>query len=581
MLKRLLLVLSVIALNLVYAELVTVETYPEVNGVLPGDEVSFAVVAHIEEGWHINARSVGGEVLIPTEVRVDDNKYFRVTGIKYPPGKQVTLPFYGEPLQVYEGTVVIYVTGKVSEDVSTDLLISGVLSYQGCDDQVCSPPEEVKFSLKLPLLSSESDKKFINNQFFHVSGTIEKGENEKSQLGNAIFEKGLLLSLLLVFVGGLGLNLTPCVYPLIPITIGYFGGQAASRKGKKMFMAFLYVLGMATVNSILGSVAALTGGMLGGFLTNPVVLVLIALIMVVLALSMFGLYEIQPPAALMRLGGNIGEGYLGALLMGLTMGIVAAPCIGPFVIGLLTYVATTGNPFIGFLMFFALSMGLGIPFMILAFFSSKISSLPRSGRWMTGVRMFFGFILLAMAIYFLSPLLGGVSKYVFSFYVLGVGVYLVLFNRTAPESRVFTFVKNLIAIAAIFISGWTLRPSGHVGEEINWITYSDKVFQESIKKGKPVVIDFYADWCIPCKELEEITFSDRSVVEMSRNFTMLKVDLTFGGDSLKENLKVKYSIKGVPTVIFITKEGKERKDLRLFGFEEPQKFLRRMKELLD
>jgi len=412
-----------------------------------------------------------------------------------------------------------------------------------------------------------------------VSGTIEKGENEKSQLGNAIFEKGLLLSLLLVFVGGLGLNLTPCVYPLIPITIGYFGGQAASRKGKKMFMAFLYVLGMATVNSILGSVAALTGGMLGGFLTNPVVLVLIALIMVVLALSMFGLYEIQPPAALMRLGGNIGEGYLGALLMGLTMGIVAAPCIGPFVIGLLTYVATTGNPFIGFLMFFALSMGLGIPFMILAFFSSKISSLPRSGRWMTGVRMFFGFILLAMAIYFLSPLLGGVSRYVFSFYVLGVGVYLVLFNRTAPESRVFTFVKNLIAIAAIFISGWTLRPS--VGEEINWITYSDKVFQESIKKGKPVVIDFYADWCIPCKELEEITFSDRSVVEMSRNFTMLKVDLTFGGDSLKENLKVKYSIKGVPTVIFITKEGKERKDLRLFGFEEPQKFLRRMKELLD
>ena len=200
---------------------------------------------------------------------------------------------------------------------------------------------------------------------------------------------------------------------------------------------------------------------------------------------------------------------------------------------------------------------------------------------MTGVRMFFGFILLAMAIYFLSPLLGGVSKYVFSFYVLGVGVYLVLFNRTAPESRVFTFVKNLIAIAAIFISGWTLRPSGHGGEGINWITYSDKVFQESIKKGKPVVIDFYADWCIPCKELEEITFSDRSVVEMSRNFTMLKVDLTFGGDSLKENLKVKYSIKGVPTVIFITKEGKERKDLRLFGFEEPQKFLRRMKELLD
>ena len=215
-------------------------------------------------------------------------------------------------------------------------------------------------------------------------------------------QKGLFLIFIGAFFGGLALNLTPCIYPLIPITISYFGGQAEGKKGSVILHSVIYVVGMAATYSILGSIAAFTGSLFGAALQIPAVLIGVAAVMVLLALSMFNVYEIRVPAFMNKFAGGSQKGYFGTFFMGLTCGIIAAPCIGPFVLGLLTYVGNRGNVLLGFSLFFVLALGLGIPFLLLGIFSGSLNKLPRSGAWMVWVRTIFGFILLAMAVYFLK-----------------------------------------------------------------------------------------------------------------------------------------------------------------------------------
>ena len=207
------------------------------------------------------------------------------------------------------------------------------------------------------------------------------------------------------FLEGLALNLTPCVYPLIPITVSYFANQSTGKISRSFVLALFYVLGMALTYSILGVVAAITGSLLGSALQNPLVLIFIALVFFALSFSMFGLYEIRVPQSLASVGGKSRQGIFGALFMGLTVGIIAAPCIGPFVVSLLIFVGEQGNPFLGFWLFFTLALGLGVPFLILGTFSSMISSMPQSGVWMVWVRKLFGVILIGMAVYFLETLI--------------------------------------------------------------------------------------------------------------------------------------------------------------------------------
>jgi thiol:disulfide interchange protein DsbD len=198
----------------------------------------------------------------------------------------------------------------------------------------------------------------------------------------------MIWTLLSIFAGGMALNLTPCVYPLIPITISYFGGK--SDRWQLYGHGICYVGGLSITNSILGVVAALTGGLMGAILQNPLVLIFVATILVILATSLFGLWEFQLPNGLMQAASKSYAGSLGTLFMGLTMGVVAAPCISPFVLGLLTWVASMGSPWLGFIVFFTLSLGLGLPLFFLAIFSGNLSRLPRSGEWMLWVRKAMG-----------------------------------------------------------------------------------------------------------------------------------------------------------------------------------------------
>ncbi len=388
---------------------------------------------------------------------------------------------------------------------------------------------------------------------------------------------GMIWTLLGIFVGGIALNLTPCVYPLIPITISYFGGRSAN--GSTVKHAASYVTGIAVTNSILGMVAALTGGLMGALLQNPVVLIIISVLLISLALSLFGFWEIRVPYILMQKATTSRTtGYLGSLFMGLMMGIVAAPCIGPFVLGLLTWVASMGSPWLGFIIFFTLSMGLGLPFFILAIFSGNIQRLPRSGEWMLWVRKSMGWVLVGMAAYFIQPL---VSKTAVTFIFAGIGIlaglHLGWIDRTKAAFKAFDWIKLTVSLAAILFSIITMGMFITKGPGATFQSYDEHLLQFADNQDKTVIIDFSAQWCSPCRELDDITFHDKRVIDLlEKEFNLIKVDLTRKGNPQYAKLLEKYQIKGVPTIVFLDSSGNEMESLRLVDFEPPDQFLKRL-----
>jgi thiol:disulfide interchange protein DsbD len=336
--------------------------------------------------------------------------------------------------------------------------------------------------------------------------------------------------------------------------------------------------------STLGVVAALTGGILGSALQNPLVTGFIAAVMVALALSMFGVYEFRVPAALSGVAGTGKQGYVGAFVMGLSVGIVAAPCIGPFVVGLLTFVAERGDPALGFAMFFTLSLGLGLPFVFLAIASGNISKLPRSGEWMEWVRRLFGVVLLAMAVYFLDPVLPETAYYILMGVLLVVcGVIMGFVLKVASTSTYFSVFRRFVGVAMPLVGLWFIFAPGHIfgiQPGIPWIPYDDDYLVEAKTKNLPVVIDFSAEWCIPCEEMDHETFNQPEVVEAARKIMPLRADITKSLSEEVVELKDKYRLLGVPTIVFIDRDGREREDLRVVHFIDKDEFLDKLNSLV-
>jgi thiol:disulfide interchange protein DsbD len=385
---------------------------------------------------------------------------------------------------------------------------------------------------------------------------------------------GLLLQLAIVFLAGLALNLTPCVYPLIPITVGYFAAQRDEGRRPPWILALVYVLGMSITYSILGVLAALTGRLFGAALQSPWIVGLIVVVLLALAASMFGLWELRVPAWATRVsGGRAGVG--GALVMGFVVGLVAAPCIGPFVLGLLTYVGQRQDVLVGFALFFTLSLGLGLPYLLLGAFTGALERLPNSGAWMVGVRQLFGVLLIGLAGYFVKPFLSppwGDALFA-GLLVLG-GLYLLLVARPGNEQPwVDRFMR--LASAGVLVAGVLLYPARArtVGTELAWQAYDDGAVAQALA-NVPVVMDFYADWCLPCKELDERTFSRPEVAARLAGFARFKVDLT-RNDATSEALRTRFEVVGVPTIAFF-RNGRELADARLTGFEPAPEFLKRL-----
>ncbi len=393
----------------------------------------------------------------------------------------------------------------------------------------------------------------------------------------------MIWTLLGVFAGGLALNLTPCVYPLIPITVSYFGSRKGQSRGTLATHGLLYWCGLSLTNSILGVMAALTGSLMGSVLQHPVTLVLVAVVLLVLAASLFGFWELRLPTRVTQLAATSYTGYFGSLFMGLTLGVVAAPCLGPFVLGLLTWVAGMGSPWLGFLIFFTLSLGLGLPLFVLAVVSGSLEHLPGSGEWMLWVRKLMGWVLVGMAAYFVRPLFSPAADvFLLAAILAAAGLHLGWIESTERGFKGFKVLRTAVGLtglawAAFLIGTWTQTPA-----VLAWKPYSQAVLAQARQAEKPVIMDFSAAWCVPCQHLAKVTFKNPKVVkEAQENFVMVKVDLTQTADETTAHLLDKFKVKGVPTVVFLDTHGNERTDLRVVGAAPPDIFLNRMAQMTD
>ncbi|TDI11061.1 MAG: thiol:disulfide interchange protein, partial [Acidobacteria bacterium] len=475
--------------------LVKIQTALSVDTVHPESSFQVAVIGEVEEGWHVNANPPTLEYLIPTEFKLEPVEGLTFGKMQYPEASRLKFDFAAEELDVYEGRVIIrFPVSIAGGEQPGEKVIEGTFRYQACNDQICLAPVNLEVRIPIRVASLEEPSRPINPDIFgsvtldqSLGGTLGLAETD---LGLLIEERGWFLTLLALFVLGLALNLTPCVYPMIPVTIGYFSKQSEGRTSRVFGLALMYLLGISVTYSLIGVVAALTGQLFGSLLQNPWVLVGIAGIMVALALSLFGVYQIQAPNFIrQKVSGNTGGGVLGALSMGLVVGIVAAPCVGPVTIGLLTYVGATGNPWVGFWMFFTLSLGLGIPYVALGTFSGGLKKLPRSGVWMLWVEKLFGFVLLGLALYFVAPLFpDGVVPWLVLALALVSGAWLGWLDKDSGGGTTFNWLKKATGLAALAVGVFAVIPETP-GAAIAWQEYDPALFDQAREEGRPVLLD--------------------------------------------------------------------------------------------
>jgi len=520
------------------------------------------LAADIAEGWHVNSHDPKSTSLVPTTLSVTPPSGFEVGEIEYPPGEERAFAFAGgKTLDVYSKRVRF----RIPVTVNTSFTSGGAsfqtkLHYQPCDDSRCLRPADVSRTFLVKRPPSESLQP-------ESSGNV-------SPVAEWLTRHGLGRTLVLIFAMGLALNLTPCVYPLISVTLAYFGSQVNQRRGRVLLLSGAYALGIALTFSLLGVSAALSGELFGRSLQQPITLVLLASLMVVLALSSFGFYTLQPPQWILQKAGAAVGGVAGALFMGLTMGVVAAPCVGPIIVGLLVVVGSRGDAGLGFLLFFVLALGLGAPYVALGAAAGSMARLPRSGEWLIWVERLFGFLLLGMALYFLNPLLSSRAVAWSVAALLVIAAFDLGFHdfRATEGSRGFMLLKRVTgSLALVAAVGIALQPTAPTTSGIRWRDFSPQALAQARSEGRPAVVDFRADWCLPCLEMEKTTFVSPAVAAKAGAFTMLRADVT---DASKETeaLLSSYGVLGVPTTLFFSTDGTEQH--RMVGYVSAEEFAR-------
>lgn len=566
------------------ASKVGVTTQAEREVAKAGTTVQAVVKMDIADTWHINSNRPTLEWLIGTVLSLDLPDYLTLTDIQYPEYKEYEFSFAsGLPLHVYEGLAPIFLTFEIAEDAPAGLTdVAGSLRVQACDDMTCLAPSNIPVSLAFAVTFDEEEVTQARENLFegYVPGsgdfvTFDQA-GEVNQIASLIDDSGLLWTFVVIFFIGLALNLTPCVYPMISVTVSIFGGQTDTNITRVFFKALTYVLGIATMYSVLGVMAALSGGLFGGILQSPFVLAGIGILLLALALSMFGLYEIQMPYWLTsKLGGQNASGFIGVYISGLVVGVFAAPCIGPPIIALLAFVGSKGDPVFGFWSFFILSMGLGFPYLILGTFSGLLQKLPKSGVWMVWVKKVFGIVLIGVGGFYLGlAFFPKFTPWVIAITLLVGGLYLGFLERSGKDKLGFRLTKYTVGIAGL-VAG-VMMVINLQKEGVVWQMYSAEKFETALNEGRPIVMDFYADWCIPCLELERVTFVDPDVIRELDDFVRLKVDLTNFDSEESEELRRQFNIIGVPTIVFIDVSGQEVGPARITGFMNPGAFLERV-----
>ncbi len=472
------------------------------------------------------------------------------------------------------------------------LNVDVALQYQACSKETCLFPKTIHLKVPFELLNGTK----AGSAPLAAAGTVGT-PTKKTDLENAL-NKGILSAILFVFAVGFLTSLTPCIYPMIPITLAVLGAKSKGQtRSRSFFLSITYVLGIGFTYSMLGMVAASTGSLFGSALSNVYVVTGIALVFVIMGLSMYGLFEIQAPAFIRnRLGsGQSQSGFGGAFVTGLVAGIVASPCIGPVLVSILAYIAQTQNLMLGFILLFTFAMGMGVLFVVLGTFSQLFNKVPKAGAWMDTVKFIFGTTMVGMGLYYVAPIYP-----TWLFQVL-VALSLVLiasaFGAFEPNQGLTHvgrmrkgIMLSIFVIGTLFGILGTLNKldvhfSGGMdfagqknpnGKKMNWQGYSAENLAAAAGSHRPVIVDFSAEWCGACKELEKYTFSDEKIIDESARFTLLRVDATEESEALTK-LKNQFKVVGLPTMVFISEDGHIQDDITLTGFEEAPDFLKRMK----
>lgn len=535
-----------------------------------------------------------GYYLYKNKIKLSLEKNSRIVLGKYElPQAQVKQDQYIGETHVYLQSISIELPLIRQNQTATELIL--VAKYQGCAEKgLCYQPMTQKTTLIVPAVGESVDNA---EQISPVALLSEQG-----QIVAALSNSGLLINLLSFFGLGLLLAFSPCVYPMIPILSSIIVGEGNNITTKRAFiLSLVYVLSVSITYAIAGVLAGIFGANLQTSLQTPWILVTFSAVFVALSFSMFGFYQIQVPSFLQaklaqisnrQSGGTLG----GVVVMGFLSALIVGPCVTAPLASALMYIGQTGDALLGGLALFSLSIGMGTPLLIIGTSAGKF--LPRAGVWMDKIKSIFGVLLLAVAIWMLERVLPAqITLYLWAALLIIPSVYMgalePLGENISGWKKFFKGIGIMMLVYGVILilsatSGGNdpMRPFQHMRSNILNGTSTETIptplnFRlvkgvDDVEKaiveaaGKPVMLDFYADWCVSCKELEHITFADDGVRNALSGFVLLQADVTANDEKDKE-LQSHYKIFGPPAILFFDSSGKELKNFRLIGFIEPKR----------
>ncbi|WP_421224111.1 protein-disulfide reductase DsbD [Aeromonas enteropelogenes] len=541
----------------------------------------------VDEAFTLESEQQGNRLLL--RLRIADDYYIYRHSLRFqgndltfsepvlPEGTEHEDDFFGKTRVYYQKVEIPVTLTEAGQQASLKI------SYQGCTVGLCYPPTTKVVEVQQLMATSGDDE-----------ATPAAPSSQQDKLAAALGSQGFWLSIAAFFALGLGLAFTPCVFPMYPILTGIIAGAGHRLSTRRAFLlSFVYVQGMALTYTLLGLVVASAGLQFQAALQHPYVLIGLSVMFVLLALSMFGLYTLQLPSSVQtRLSGlsnrQQGGSVAGVAIMGMISGLVCSPCTTAPLSGALIYVAQSGDLWLGGAALYALSLGMGLPLLLLGTSGGKL--LPKAGAWMDVIKQLFGFALLAVPILLLSRLW---SNQATNLAWLGWGLtlcaYLYHHNQHQPHSigkSLRGFVLLLAMISAVVVGkDLLLPPSGaqtsaetRAPQFIRIKTQDDLKTQLAAARGKPVLLDLYADWCVACKEFEHKTFSDPAVRERFADMVLLQADVTANDDADVELLNG-LNVLGLPTLIFFDRAGNELTGQRVTGFMGPAEFLAQLDKL--
>ncbi|MBS1261459.1 MAG: Thiol:disulfide interchange protein DsbD [Calditrichaeota bacterium] len=577
---------------------VPVEIVPAASGVEPGGMIELAYVLDVPADHHVTDKSYGLFYFEP-----EFPPGFGLADTTWPEGEVEK----GE--EVYRGRVTVVYELAVEDTVTPgDYEIPYAYGYQICRDlppEKCYLPNGGDGVFTLTVLAEgvtaiPSGHEVFAGEAAATAGGDGGGGEESGALEDRLtraLESGSVWAFVLVFFAGILISFTPCVYPMIPVIIGYVGSSAGGNRMKGFILSIFFVLGLAVVYAVLGVIAGATGALFGAFMQNPVVLWFIVAVFVALGASMLGAFDITVPAAVQeRMMTGERSGVIGAVLIGGVTGIVAAPCAGPPLLVLLSWIGNTGNLVLGFFLMATFALGIGVLFVVIGTFAGAITALPQAGPWMDKIKKALGVVIFAVALYYLNILIApDIFLLVLGAFLLLLGLFLGAAKRWEELTTAGRYGKGfgvlaLLAGAFYFLLGLAqvndvnLGAAATVGagpgattaaveeQHVPWnVNAYDDALATASADNKPVLIDFYADWCGVCVELDHLVWNQREVIDAADGYIPLKLDFTRPNAEL-EALRKKHGVGGLPTVLILGPDGEERS--RFNEFRPPEEVAR-------